>query len=297
MSVYLGSCGRVELQRVSLQGGKTSVVNPGDVNVDRKRFSFDFDPGVFLTGDQLEFRTTNGATLAFVSTAGWPDGVKKDGGKWFINVDPLGGIRLYNTFGAALTGGEPNAIALSTIASDVPISVTVANAKPRIIGQLTGYELNTTVEAVDQTVLGDQFRSQYSSLMSGSGRFSGLWDYRDTVGNGTYETAHYLLQLALRTEIGSDFKALLYLKTTAQNPSGELATADDEIWYEITGIITQAAMQVTPTTLVEVSAEFITTGPIQLRAKTADDNLILQENTDEILLEQDATARLTQEPA
>ena len=297
MSVYLGTCGRVELQRLSLQGQKTSVVNPGDVNVDRKRFSFDFDSGLLLTGDQIEIRTTNGALLAFVSTAGWPDGVKKTGGKWFINVDELGGIRLYNTFGAALTGGELNAIALSTIASDVPISVTVANAKPRVIGQLTGYELNTTVEAIDQTVLGDQFRSQYSSLMSGSGRFSGLWDYRDTVDNGNYETAHYLLQLALRTEVGSDFKALLYLKTNAQNPTGLLTTGDDEIWYEVTGVITQAAMQVTPTTLVEVSAEFITTGPIRLRAKTADDDLILQEDAGDILLEQDATARLTQEAA
>lgn len=297
MSVYLGTCGRVELQRISLQGEKASVVNPSDVNVSRKRFSFDFDPGVFLTGDQLEIRTTNGATLAFVSTAGWPDGIKKTGGKWFINVDEIGGIRLYSTFSAALTGGELNAIALSTIASDVPITVKVANAKPRIIGQLTSYELNTTVEAIDQTVLGDQFRSQYSSLMSGSGRFSGLWDYRDTVGNGNYETAHYLLQLALRTEVGSDFKALLYLKTTAQNPTGQQSTADDEIWYEVTGVITQAAMQVTPSTLVEVSAEFVTTGPIQLRAKTADDDLILHEDTGEILLEQDDTARLTQEAA
>jgi len=296
MSVYLGTCGRVELQRVSLQGQKTSVVNPSDVNVTRKRFSFDFDPGVFLTGDQLEIRTTNGATLAFVSTAGWPDGVKKTGGKWFINVDELGGIRLYSTFAAALTGGEQTAIALSCIASDVPIAVSVANARPRIIGQLTGYELNTAVEAIDQTALGDQFRSQYSGLMSGSGRFSGLWDYRDSLGSGTYEVAHYLLQLALRTEIGSDFKALLYLKTNAQNPTGGATTGDDEIWYEINGVITQAAMQVTPGTLVEITADFVTTGPIQLRAKTADDNLILQENTGEILLDQDATARLTQEP-
>lgn len=296
MSVYLGTCGRVELQRTSLQGEKFSVVNPGDVNVTRKRFSFDFEPGMFLTGDQLELRSTNGATLAFVSTAGWPDGVKKNGGKWFINVDELGGIRFYSTFGAALSGGEATAIALEAIAVDVPIAVKVANALPRVAGQLTGYELNTAVEAIDQTALGDQFRSQYSGLMSGSGRFSGLWDYRDTVGNGNYETAHYLLQLALRTEIGSEFKARLYLKTNSQNPTGGATTGDDEIWYDITGVITQAAMQVTPGTLVEVTADFVTTGSVQLRAKTAEDDLILQENNDEILLDQDATARLTQEP-
>jgi hypothetical protein len=297
MSIYLGTCGRVALQRLSLQGAKVSEVNASDVNVARKRFSFDFDPGMFLTGDQLEFRSTNGATLAFVSTAGWPDGVKKSGGKWFINVDELGGIRLYSSFGAALNGGEVNAIALDTIVTAVPISVKVANNKPRIIGQLTAYELNTAVEAIDHTALGDQFRSQYSSLMSGSGRFSAVWDYRDTVGAGEYETSHYLLQLALRTEIGSEFSAQLYLKTNDQNPTGQLATADDEIWYEVTGVITQAAMQVAAGSLVEVTADFVTTGPVRLKTLTIGDDAVLQENDDDILLEQDATARLLQETA
>ena len=297
MSIYLGCAGKVTLQRISLQGTKESTVDPGDVNASQKRFSFDFDPGVFITGDQLEFESTNGATLEFVGTAGWPDGVKKNGGKWFINVDQLGGIRLYNTFALALNGGGINAISLDSIATAVPISVKVANNKPRIIGQLTSYELNTAVEAIDQTSLGDQFRSQYSSLMSGSGRFSGLWDYRDTVGAGEYETAHYLLQLALRTEIGSEFRAQLYLKTNNQNPTGLPETADDEIWYEITGIITQSAMQVTPGTMLEITADFVTTGPIRLRAALVADEAILQENQDDILLDQDATARLLQENA
>ena len=45
MSVYLGSYGLVELRRSSELAEKLSVVNPGDVNVSRRRFSFDFDAG------------------------------------------------------------------------------------------------------------------------------------------------------------------------------------------------------------------------------------------------------------
>lgn len=296
MSIYLGTCGRVALQRVSLQGAKESIVDPGDVNASRKRFSFDFDPGMFITGDQLEITRRTSGLLTFVSTSGWSDGVRKNGGKWFINVDELGGIRLYTTFGDALSGSEAAAVALNTIASPVPISVVVANNKHRVVGQLTSYELNTAVEAIDHTALGEQFRSQYSSLMSGSGRFSAVWDYMDTVGEGAWETAHYLLQLAVRTEIGSEFRAQMFLKTNEQNPTGAASTLDDEIWYEITGVITQAAMQVAATSIVEVTADFVTTGPIQIRAQTAASDAILQEDTGDIRLEQDAAARLLQEP-
>jgi hypothetical protein len=296
MSIYLGTCGRVALQRISLQGAKESIVDPGDVNASRKRFSFDFDPGMFITGDQLEIANTTGGILSFVSTSGWSDGVKKEGGKWFINVDELGGIRLYSTFGLALNGGEANAITLDPLGSSIPISVVVANNRHRVVGQLTSYELNTAVEAIDYTALGEQFRSQYSSLMSGSGRFTAVWDYIDTVGGGAWETSHYLLQLALRTEIGSEFRAQMFLKTTEQNPTGNVATSDDEIWYEITGVITQAAMQVAAASIVEVTADFVTTGPIQIRTQTVGIDAILQEDTGDIRLEQDAAARLLQEP-
>ena len=42
MAVYLGTFGEVQLLRKSVEGAKESVVNPSDVNVGRKRFSFDF---------------------------------------------------------------------------------------------------------------------------------------------------------------------------------------------------------------------------------------------------------------
>lgn len=295
MAIYLGTFGRVTLRRKSDQGALLSVVNSSDVNTVRKRFSFDFDTGFLLTGDQIEITSTNGATLDWVSTAGWSNGVKQSNGKWFVNVDDIGSIRLYSTFANAVNGGSVNAIALDALATEVPIKVAVTNTKTRILGAITNYELNTQREAVDVTALSDQFRSQWSSLMSGSGRISCQWDYVDCCGGGEYEVAQYLLQLALRTEVGSEFNAQLFLKTDQYNPSGIAGQADDQIWYEIDGIITGSAMQFAPGTIVEMTAEFITTGPIRLKVKTVPDYKVLQENTSSILLDQDPSASLLQE--
>lgn len=295
MTVYIGTFGRIALKRKSTQGTLQSVVNPADVNASQKRFSFDFDTGFLITGDQVEITSTNGAVLAWVSSAGWASGVKDISGKWFINVDELGGIRLYSTFGDALNGTLAAAIALDAISIDVPISVVVANTKERILGAITNYELSTQRESIDITALSEQFRQQYSSLMSGSGRISCQWDYKDCCGGGEYETAHYLLQLAVRTEVGSDFSAQLFLKASGYNPSGEPAQADDQIWYEVDGIITASAVQFTPGTIVEMTAEFITTGPLKLKTRTISPNKLLQETAFDILLDQDATSSLTQE--
>lgn len=295
MAVYLGSYGRITLQRKSDQGALDSIINPSDVNTTKKRFSFDFDEGFLITGDQIEITSTNGATLAWVSTAGWANSTKQSSGKWFVNVDELGGIRIYSNFGDAVNGGSATAIALDNIGTDVPIRVVIANSQKRILGAVRNYELSTEREAIDITSLSDQFRSQWSSLMSGSGSISCLWDYKDAYGGGQYETAQYLMQLAIRTEVGSEFNAQLYLKTEQYNPSGVADQADDEIWYEINGIITGSAVQFTTDATVEMTANFITTGPVRLKVKTIADNKVLQESTDDILLDQDATASLLQE--
>lgn len=295
MAVYLGTFGQIYLQRKSDEGALISTVNPSDVNVTAKRFSFDFDKNALITGDQIEITSTDGAVLSWISTAGWGNGVKQSSGKWFINVDELGGIRIYSTFAYAVNGGSTNAIALDSLASNIPISVIVQNSQFRNIAEVTSYELSTQAESIDVTSLSDEFRNQWSSLMSGSGRVNCLWDYKDSLGNNTQEVAQYLLQLVLRTEIGSEFNAHLYLKNSNYNPTGVEAQADDIIYYEIQGVLTSTAIQFAPGTVVEMTADFITTGPIRLKVKTEPDNKVLQENTDDILLDQDATAKLLQE--
>ena len=294
MSVYLGSYGLVELRRSSELAEKTSIVNPGDVNTARRRFSFDFDAGFLNSGDQLEIRTTDGTNLDFVDATGWLVGTVQDAGHWYIHVDELGGIRLYDTFDKSIEGLQSQAIVLTSIARDIPIAVRIVNIIPRVLAQCTYFELNTTREAVDTTALGDEFRSQYSSLISGSGNFRAYWEYLPSYAKqATAESAHYLLQLAIRTEVGSKFAAKFYLKVGSED--GSKTTIDDEIWYEIEGLVTQAGVNFSPDNAVEISADFVTTGPIRLLAKTTPSDKVLQEDTGELRLEQDSTASLLQE--
>ena len=283
MSVYLGTFGEVELKRQFDGGELSSTIDPADVNVTRKRFSFDFEHGQLLTGDQIEITSTDGANLSFIS------GHSSDSIKRFIHVDELDGIRLFSTFAHAMGGDSANAVALASLGSAIPIKVIVANSSYRVLGRVQSYELNTTRETVDTTTLSDQFRSQISTVMSGSGRMSCEWEY---TGDSIKELPHYLLELALRTRIGSSFAAKFYLKTASYNPANHTNAADDEIWYEVTGVLTACAVQFNPNTLVQITADFITTGEIQIRATVDPRDALLQEDSGEIRLDQDSGAKL-----
>ena len=168
MSVYLGTYGEIELQRQYGESSLTSSIDASDVNAVAKRFSFDFQHGQLITGDQIEIKSTNGAALSFI------DGYTDNAITRFIYVDELDGIRLYTTFAHAVNGGASNAIALAAISSTIPVTVQVQNTVPRLLAQVTSFELNTERETVDTTSLSDEFRTRINTLMSGSGRISGL---------------------------------------------------------------------------------------------------------------------------
>lgn len=283
MSIYLGTHGKVELRRKFDGTDLRSTVNVSDVNVTRKRLSFDFQRGQLVTGDQIEITSTNDAVLSFIS--GYTDkSIKR-----FINVDELGGIRFYTSFADAVNGGTANAIALAAPSAAIPIRVKVENSDFRVIAQVNSFELNTQKEVIDTTTLSDEFRSQVSSLMSGSGRMSCFWEY---TGETVQDLPQYLLQLVLRTKVGGQFRAKFYLKSGNHNPSGIAANANDEIWYEFDGVLTSCASQFSPSSAVQFTADFVTTGEIQLKVQLEGTDKLLQENSDDILLDQDATAKL-----
>jgi len=283
MSVYLGCFGQVELKRQFEGGEIDGTINTGDVNPTNKRFSFDFQHGQLLTGDQIEITSTDNSALDFIS--GYTDtSVKK-----FIYVDEIDGIRLYDSFADAMNGGSLNATALATPGDDIPVKVKVDNTAYRILARVEQYELSTERETIDTTTLSDEFRNRISSLMSGAGRMSCEWEY---TGETVKELPHYLLELAIRTRVGSSFAGKFYLKTVGYNPANHTDGADDSIWYEVNGVITNCAVQFTPNDLVRITADFITTGSIELRMSLTTPDLVLQENTDGILLDQDATAKL-----
>lgn len=286
MAVYLGNAGNIELTRKSLEGSKKSLVNPSDINSSRKRFSFDFDEGYLITGDLVEIKTTDGTSLDFIGADGWRDATIYDSGSWYIFVDELGGVRLYNTFDDSLEGTKALAVSLVDIARDIPIAVTVRDRGGRLLACVTDYELNTNRETVDITSLSDEYRQQYSSLITGSGRLTAQWDY----GNiGDVEPVHYLMQLVLRTEIGSSFGAKFYIKSQGAQPAAgqfDPVQIDDSLWWEFDGLVTGSATSFSPGDIVVSTIDFVVTGAIRLKARTSPQYKLRQEAGSPILLEQ-----------
>ena len=287
MGIYLGNVGSVEIRRKSTEGSKESLVNPSDVNTSKDRFSFDFDEGFLITGDLIEIKTTDGTNLDFVAAAGWAANAVQSSGNWYASIDELGGIRLYNSFDDSLEGGSTGLVQLATITRDIPISVSIRDRDIRLLASITDYELNTNRETVDVTTLSDQHRQQYSDLISGSGTLTAHWDYVNAAEN---EPVHYLMQLVLRTEIGSTFGAKFYVKAPGtQSSGGSFATTqlDDSLWWEFDALVTNSAVSFTPSEIVVSRIDFVTTGPIRLRASTRPTRYLLQESGDKFKLEQD----------
>tara|TARA_Y100000004_G_scaffold186161_1_gene237312 strand:- start:323 stop:1285 length:963 start_codon:yes stop_codon:yes gene_type:complete len=304
MSIYLGTFGRVELQR-QFDGNELLLTVPsGDVNSDIDRFGFTFNEpsevsdirdrsgfsfrhNEIVTGDQIEITTTGdsaGSALSFI------DNYTKTSIKKFVNVDEIGGFRLYNSFTDAINNVTANAVQLSaSYNTTLNVRVKVENAERRILAQCSSFELNTERETVDTTALSDEFRNRISTLMSGSGRMSCFWEYVADTDNDTNELPNYLLELLLRTKVGSQFNARFYLKTdqqgynkTASSPSSVSGAGDHEVWYEFKGVLTACAVQFSPTDAVQFTADFITTGPIQIRMALAEADLLLLENDGEV---------------
>lgn len=271
MTVYLGNAGNVELIRDS--GDIISgIIKPSDVNVDLDRFSFNFNSGAFVTGDFVEFSSTS--TLSFVS------GYAYTKGNWFVNVDQLGGLRLYPTYSDAIAGAPNNRVQLATPGSNITVSCKILNSVPRLLANIIRFELSTDREAVDTSSLGDEFRNQYSTLITGSGSIDCIFDYATA---GQTEIAVYLHNLILRQQFGSDFKANLYILTEGQAQG--VNANNDSVWYEIQGVMTNAAIQCTAGDIIESRFTFVTTGEIKLRVQTTTwGDLLLNAAGDRMLL-------------
>lgn len=288
MGIYLGNIGNIELTRKSLEGSVESVVNPSDVNIERDRFSFDFDSSFLISGDLVELATTDGTNLDFVAASGWANNTVQSSGNWYVFIDELGGIKLYSTFDESLEGGLTGLVPLAAIARDIPIRVKIRDRDSRLLAAVTEYELNTNRETVDITTLSDEHRQQYSSLITGSGRLVAHWDYANEYEK---EPVHYLMQLVIRTEVGSTFHGKFYIKypeTTAQAGDFEASQINDALWWEFDAIVTASAVSFTADAMVVGTIDFVATGPIRLKAQTLQKRYLLQEDDGKIELEQDA---------
>jgi len=283
MAVYLGAHGIIELTRTSEQNYLSSTLDPADVNVTAKRFSFDFGNNRFMTGDLLEITrmTAAGAVstsnLDFVDAASFPGGAQSPQGQWYVNVDAANGVRLYTTWNQALTGGTTNAATLATPASSYPIQVKLKNNARRILGEVTNYELNTNRETADVTSLGEAFRQRVSTLITGSGSCTAFWSHdayateNRNINAYENEVSQYLHQLVLRQDLGASFRARLYLKTRASKPytGGVPGPNTEQVYYEFTGLITEVGVAFNADEPVRSQINFVTTGELSLLSEPA----------------------------
>lgn len=276
MAIWIGEAGGVRIGRKKSER-IYSYIAPSDVDVSGKRFGFQDQANSLITGDRIWIRRVDESgvpttdLLDFVDASGWPDSIQRNDGQWFANVDSVGGIRLYETWDKALQGGTTNAITLATPAATYRVSYEIVAKDDSYLAQTISWMLNTDRDVADFTSLGDSFRQQMSTLVSGSGELDCFFDTTWRGGApdyvGTEEAAIYMHQLALRQEIGSEFTGVFLMKRTDSVPIGTLidnAEARKELFYVADCVITSVATELMADQPIHSKISFVTTGPIRL---------------------------------
>jgi len=285
MSIYFGSTGFIELKRDALNSEIGTSLDSADVNTTKKRFSVDKVVGSLITGDQIEIETVDGSNLELLSGHNFPD-LRK-----YIHIDDMGGIKLYNNFATALAGEVTDALTLTAPSSTKNILIRTRNTRFRSLAKITEFEITTTRDTVDVTNLGEEFRRQYENgLISGQGTIQTIWQHRNFQNDTHFPSPEfpvYLSQLLVRMQQGADFEGRFYVY---HDPS----QSTNSVWYQSMCVVTNVAVSVPVSGLVEARIEFVTNGEIRLHNGVPPSFLLL-ENSDKILQE-DGDGILLEDP-
>jgi hypothetical protein len=264
MSVYLGETGTVEIRR---QGEPVVfTLEPADVDVTARRMSTEWGgPCPFITGDQVEIKTVDETEFELIQGV-----VDVDVTRW-VHLDQVGGIRLYDSYVAAVNGGREDALALVEPLRDLEITMDVVNVNFSGVAQMRSWEITTSRDTVDLTLLGDEFRSSYDQgLISGQGQITAMWDYewtkcKDNPDCAGAEYSNYFSQLVIRFKEGCKFigRFVLYC-------------GEESVWYEAECLVTNVGLNFAPGAIVQSSIQFVTTGEVQLK-QGAIPSFLLQE--------------------
>lgn len=328
MSVYLGSDGFVQLKRTADSDGFIALVKPSDVNTTRNRFSYEYfgflgggigsnlidpsEPDVpdnrdemqyvpLITGDRVRFqRVVKDANGNWVNSTEdqqlvekvYPDGTTSYDTDFtaYVNVDGVGGIRLYDSFEDAINFRKDNAFELQNITENHNFRVMTGQLdRFRGLAKVQSYEFTTSRDQIDITSLGKNFRRFYSNgLLSGQGTIQCQWPVRYECKAGDLqsecEDVRYLAELILRLEEGSVFSGNFILNCNTDNRRRETRY----LYYECDAcVITSVAATVEPSSVLRTTINFVTSGPFQLRYSTLPAYLLL-EDSDYILQEDES---------
>jgi hypothetical protein len=287
MTYFLGQYGKVKLRRKSA-GTFVSSVLPADVNTVLNRFGFDGSVENLLTGDQLVITTSDPRGLDFLPSSTWPDG---DGATLnevvaYANINAIGGIRLFETFSAAINNDRSSEYPLEVFTGNaIPISVQIYGSVERVLGDVRSFSFNTDRESLETTTMSDRFKRMYSAgLISGSGSIDCIFN---TSNSGLVENPLLMLQLINRTDIGSEFDCYLQLTEDDVYPTAQ------DIYYEFQAMVTRTGIEVAADQTINCAIDFVTTGEIKLLIGEPS-GYILKEDTDRLRLQQNLDFLLTE---
>lgn len=274
MAIWLGQAGGIRIASAA-SDRMFSGIDPANIDPSVNRFFFDNGKVTLSTGDFVWIRRVdaNGdpeGMLDFISGQAWSDSTQHPDGQWFVNADAVGGIRLYEDWTDAVNDTRSNAISLQAISSGYRVSYQVMQGAEECLGQTISWTLNTDREVADFTSLGDGFRQNMATLVSGSGELDCFFDLASDRACSEEEGSMpslYLHQLALRQEIGAKFTGVFLMKQVGSVPLNELvdkAEAVKELFYKAECVVTAIASELSPKEPIHSRITFVTTGPIQL---------------------------------
>jgi hypothetical protein len=279
MAVFLGATGNIRLKRGSQTGLSTfeDQITPDDVTVSLNRVGLSRSGDNLVTGDRIEIATTDPRGLVCFASSNWGSAVVEDTITAYVNVNAVGGLRLFDTFNEAVNNNRSAEYTVTAFAgAALPVTITLRDSVSRVLGNVTSYELNTARDQVDTTSLSDKFKTQFAAgLISGSGRIDCLFDYKST---GIKEVPLMLLQTLQRVDVGSSCDLALYIIDR------QLDATESSVYYEFEAVITASGVSVDTEAAISCTLDFVTTGEIKLLVGEPA-GYILKEDEERIYLE------------
>jgi hypothetical protein len=299
MAFYTGEAGCIELKRTGGRGQSPCpnapagiylnsvnvTLDDGDVNVEKRRFNVNEDvEGVFISGDQIEIETVDGSNLILV------DGHNYNDWRGFLNVDMLGGFRLYKTFEDAISGEVSKALELVATTKTQHLRMSTRSDSFTPLANVTSFEFTTDRQTIDTTTLGSEFVQQYEAgLISGQGVINCIWEDNANICSqtgkpmaGGREFPYYLAQLCMRLKEGADFFGRFFIYKN----DGLEAPVATSVWYEAECIVTQVTTSVEPSQVINSTINFVTTGKFRLMSGVPPYYLLQEDGFSYILLEE-----------
>lgn len=127
-------------------------------------------------------------------------------------------------------------------------------------GQLREWSIELNSENVNVTAVGQKFGESIKSIVSGGGSFDFIVERR--TDEDKYDTTS-LLQLLLLTEKGAKAEAEFFMISSRTETYGGLAPGD--LYYKCDILVTNTAVNTRASDAIVGTAQFVTTGPIELK--------------------------------